>query len=160
MAIDVPLASRLAQQVTNRWGAGGKRPRAPTVVYQSIGLLSPFRSRVDHLPTCLPACLAELIDQRFTYQQIERDDILVGTAYSFQGDGETLCCFRSRLMRTHVTAQLGFLAMRTGGTEMHSADERPSPSTQVAQVLGIRATFRHPRQTQSDSPRSFPFDQR
>lgn len=47
-------------------------------IASTIGVLSPFRSQVDHL--------AKIIQESFTLSEINKHGIKVGTAYSFQGE--------------------------------------------------------------------------
>ncbi|MFN3191692.1 MAG: DEAD/DEAH box helicase [Aureliella sp.] len=44
----------------------------------SVGVLSPFRAQVDHL--------TRIIDEAFTYAELEQMELLVGTAHTFQGE--------------------------------------------------------------------------
>jgi len=47
-------------------------------VAKSIGILSPFRAQADYI--------SKLIDREFTLEVLEKHNINVGTAYSFQGE--------------------------------------------------------------------------
>ncbi|MCP4161350.1 MAG: hypothetical protein GY760_14855 [Deltaproteobacteria bacterium] len=47
-------------------------------VCESIGILSPFRSQVDYL--------MKEVSTRFSYDQIEKHNLMVATAYGFQGE--------------------------------------------------------------------------
>lgn len=47
-------------------------------VVQSIGVLSPFREQVDYL--------SRAIDKELSFDEMQRHDLLVGTAHTFQGE--------------------------------------------------------------------------
>lgn len=59
----------------------GERAVLPQTA-QSVGILSPFRSQVDYL--------ARELDKRFSYEEFEKHNLLVGTAHTFQGEERDL----------------------------------------------------------------------
>ncbi len=68
---------------------------------QTIGVLSPFRDQVDYL--------AKALERELSYEQMQRHDLLVGTAHTFQGEERDMMCVSLAIDDGAHSATLRFL---------------------------------------------------
>lgn len=72
-------ADQLVQDVVDYISSqSSQQASGDTASPQTIGVLSPFRNQVDYL--------AKALDKRLSYEQMQRHDLLLGTAHTFQGE--------------------------------------------------------------------------
>lgn len=74
-------AVSLVDEIVRRVDLERSLPRA---MCHSLGVLSPFRDQVDHL--------SSLLERRLSLDDLQRHDLLVGTAHSFQGEERDIMC--------------------------------------------------------------------